>query len=156
MSHDIVREIFLYAKVKDSDLLALLALAAHADWKTLTCYPSTRTLAQFTRTSVRNIQYVLRRLSALGYIRIDRGKAPRKGNLYTILAPWRDRRTGVRLNICADELEFAKGVNWSSPELNIELDISPEKAKAILNHIGLTPGSRAYEAALNGHQKKTL
>ena len=75
MSHpDIVREIFLYAKVKDSELLTLLALAVHADWHTLTCYPSTKTLAQYTRTSERNIRYVLQRLSALGY-----GVEPNKG-----------------------------------------------------------------------------
>lgn len=160
MSVKIMAEVWEHAQAKGSELLLLLALADHADSTTAECWPSVKRLAKMIRMSERNTQYLLRKLQAEEHIVIQLRSSPRKTNLYRILRPWcKDctRHKGAGATSCT--LDGAKALAPdpnSEPKPEDKESARVEDPEVLLRRIGLTPGSIAWNAALNGHSTQEL
>jgi hypothetical protein len=148
MSVRIVAEVWEQAQVKGSALLLLLALADHADSVHARCYPSIPRLAHLIRMSPRNTQYLLRKLEAAGHLAIQH--TPRQPNQYQLLRPWCKLCT-PGAPPCTQWCNHvsAEGARALAPDPKTDPK-EEEKRVRWLQTLGLTPGSDAWHAALNG------
>lgn len=77
--------VWKYSQHKGSDLLVLLAIADYAKDDGTGAWPSVAGLAEKTRLSERNIQYILRKLEASGELVIEKHAGPRGCHLYHVV-----------------------------------------------------------------------
>lgn len=88
MAFELVSEIWVDREITcKAELLLLLALASYAN-DDGTCWPSIKTLSLRTRTSRRNVQKMMDRLKAKGWVDVKENAGPKGCNLYTL----RERR----------------------------------------------------------------
>jgi hypothetical protein len=162
MSIKIMSHVWEHSQASGTELLLLLAIADHADDQGR-AFPSIERLAHKTRTSRTTVKRLLKRLEALGELTVARGQGRNRTSIYrihlkgSILTPFPEKGPSVTpFPGKKGPFRAKKGSIAVDPQPSYNQDISQKNPEKILRHIGLTPGSRAYEAALNGHQKKTL
>jgi hypothetical protein len=71
------------SQASGSTLIVLLALANRSDERGVS-FEGVETIAKKCRMGVRNCQYQIRKLQAMGELTVDYGASPYKTNLYTI------------------------------------------------------------------------
>lgn len=84
MSARCTGNVWKHSRHKGSDLLVLLAIADYAKDDGSGAWPSVALLAEKTRLSERNVQYVLRKLEESGELTVERHAGPRGCHLYNI------------------------------------------------------------------------
>ncbi len=76
--------------VKAEDLLVYLALSRFANFNDGSCWPGTKRLAVLARKKPIIVRRAVRHLVLLGYLKVQTSRG-RRTNLYTLLAPLRNR-----------------------------------------------------------------
>jgi hypothetical protein len=84
MSIEVMTAVWDYSTAYGGDLLILLAVANYADVNGR-AYPSVKTLAQRGRMTERNAQYCIRKLEALGELKVERNGGPHGVHVFQIL-----------------------------------------------------------------------
>jgi hypothetical protein len=153
-------------------LQALVFHCHHGD----TCFPSVKTLARFIRRKHRQTQKLLRDLEKKGYItvRVGRGRGHstrytintqtilhRAENMHSEMHLSENMHSRVHLSEKTCTLECtSKHALQSAPKLLWEEEKTQNHPRAreetLLKRLGLTPGSDAWKAALNGHLKHAV
>jgi Helix-turn-helix domain len=143
----ILADIVLGCKdLTDTQRFLLVILALHGN----PCYPSIPRLATMLHRSERQTQRLLRSLERAGYLTIKKGTGRGRASTYTLkvtpkMSPFSEKVTFTGVS----EAEKVTPIDVT-PTLKRTKDLSPEKTERLLRRLGLTEGSTAWVAALNG------
>jgi Helix-turn-helix domain len=154
MSLKTLAHVWTHAQARGNHLLVLLAIADNANDDGI-AYPSIKTLAKKTRTTPRTVKRLVRQLEAQGLLTIATGAGPRGSNLYQVVGVSVATSCTLVPGVGSDTRGVSrgqKGVLPATPKPSENQDISPEISERILKRLGLTEGSEAWVAALNGKQ----
>jgi MarR-like DNA-binding transcriptional regulator SgrR of sgrS sRNA len=129
--------------LSDTQHKLLLALAYHCHHG-VSCHPSVPRLARMIRRSVRQTRTLLRQLEQAGYLHVQGQRGRGHANTYTL----------NRQRILPVFSETGSVDCRSKPEVQTAAEFKQEKERTdlprFLKRLGLTPGSDAWHAALNG------
>jgi Helix-turn-helix domain len=156
MSWQSLADVFEYVQRTDglttADVIVLLALANYTDENGQNAYPSLITLQQITKLSRRKIQYTIRHLKARLLLSTTTQRGRQGYQRYALHLPH------VLLKGAPHApLPRKKGapraplkVHVVHPDPVQRSHVPPEKLKAILASLGVSPDSRIYHLTLNG------